>query len=548
MRTSPYMNVPAFEMGQPARIPSEPGAVVAREQLREYLETQVGEDGCVRGQCESRVLESVLSLHLLQQLGLFSEVQGRIEDYLRAQCIDEREDPLHAVLRRHALGESTSQDAEAVRAYLAGFDHFTNRRKRMMFSVLMAELGLAPFDSVLTPEDFSNSGEEKYQSWVGVTVASLRILHAVGSGFPEWIRAEDVELLTATQSTEGAWEKHLLANILALLALRHFPRHREPLQHGIGLLISVQNADGGIPFITGMEIFCTATAGLALVEAGSRKSLLYRMADYLVGEQQPDGGWGYAEDVHQTDVDDTSYCLEFLRALDPMRHAHAIERAEAYLVDMQGADGGFPTFVAGSKSEVAMTAGALNALAPNREQHAALIARGIRYIITHQKADGSFERSWSLSESNAIFRALLAMRLLPESASGLRMTMELAEEYCLDYLRRSQNVDGGWGQRAGDVSDPISTSYALIALSHFDEPATLARGVRYLVRQQQADGRFLSIPDQAGPRPIAYNVPVLSEIFALLALDHVLAARPAVAMPAWKAMARQFPTLGLEAR
>ena len=547
MRTSPYMNVSASESGRPAQRPWARGAVVAREQLREYLEAQVGEDGCVRGRCESRVLESVLTLHLLQQVGLFSEVRGQLEDYLRAQCIDEREDPLHAVLRRHALGESTPQDAEAVRAYLARFDHFTNRRKRMMFSVLMAELGLAPFDSGLTPEDFSNSGEEKYQSWVTVTVASLRILHAVGSGYPEWIRAEDVELLTATQRTEGAWEKHLLANILALLALRYFPRHRESLQNGLGLLISVQNADGGIPFIAGLEIFCTATAGLALVEAGARSPLLYRMADYLVGEQQPDGGWGYAEDVHQTDVDDTAYCLEFLRALDPERHAHAISQAEAYLVDIQGSDGGFPTFVAGSKSEIAMTAGALNALAPNREQHAELITQGIRYIITHQKADGTFERSWSLSETNAIFRALMAMRLLPESASGLRMTVELAEEYSLDYLRRSQNVDGGWGQRAGDASDPISTSYALIALSHFDEPATIERGVRYLVRQQQADGRFLSIPDQAGPRPIAWNVPILSDIFALLALDHVLAARPVVAMPAWKVAARQFSTMGLEA-
>ncbi|HYO67825.1 MAG TPA: prenyltransferase/squalene oxidase repeat-containing protein [Archangium sp.] len=547
MRTSPYMNVPAFEIGRPARLPWARGAEVAREQLREYLETQVGEDGCVRGQCESRVLESVLSLHLLEQVGLYPEVREQIEDYLRAQCIDEREDPLHAVLRRHALGESTHKDAEAVRAYLARFDHFTHQRKRVMFSVLMAVLGLAPFDPALTREDFSG-GEEKYQSWVSVTVASLRILHAMGSGHPEWISPEDVELLTVTQSTNGAWEKHLLANILALLALRHFPQHCLSVQNGIALLVSVQNADGGIPFITGMEIFCTATAGLALVEAGARRALLSRMASYLVGEQQPNGGWAYAEDVHQTDVDDTAYCLEFLRALDPVRHAHAIARAEAYLVDMQGRDGGFPTFVAGSKPEVAMTAGALNALAPNREQHAALITRGIRYIITHQKADGSFERSWSLSETNAIFRALLAMRLLPESASAMRLTVELAEEYSLDYLRRSQNVDGGWGQRAGDASDPISTAYALIALSHFDEPATLERGVRYLVREQQVDGRFLSIPDQAGPRPIAYNVPVLSDIFALLALDHVLAARPAVAMPAWKAMTRQYSTMGLEAR
>lgn len=547
MRTSSYMHPPVFEIGRPAHAPLEHGAGVAREQLRAYLETQVDEDGCVRGQCESRILESVLTLHLLEQVDLYPEVRRRIVGYLRAQRIDEREDPLHAVLRRHALGESTQKDAEAVKAYLAGFDHFTNRRKRMMFSVLMAVLGLTPFDAGLTREDFSDGGEEKYQSWVGVTVASMRILHAMGSGHPKWINVEDMELLTVTQSVNGAWEKHLLANILALLALRHFPQFRPSVQSGIELLVSVQSADGGIPFITGMEIFCTATAGLALVQAGARKPLLHRMADYLVGQQQPNGGWAYAQDVQQTDVDDTAYSLEFLRALDPVRHAHAIARAEAYLVDMQGRDGGFPTFVAGSKPEVAMTAGALNAMALNAGQHAELITRGIHYIITHQKADGTFERSWSLSETNAIFRVLLALRLLPENASGLRLMVELAQEYSLDYLRRSQNVDGGWGQRAGDASDPISTSYALIALSHFDEPDTLERGVRYLVRQQQEDGRFLSIPDQAGPRPIAYNVPVLSDIFALLAFDHVLAARPVVSMPAWKVMARQYPTMGLEA-
>ncbi len=548
MRTSSYMNSPAFEIGRPAHLPLKGGVVAARDQLRTYLEAQVEEDGCVRGQCESRILESVLTLHLLKQMDLYPEVRGRLEGYLRAQCIDDREDPLHAVLRRHALGESTRKDTEAVKAFLAHFDHFTAQRKRMMFSVLMAVLGLTPFDAGLTREEFSGSGEEKYQSWVAVMVASLRILHAMGSGHARWISAEDVELLTVTQSVNGAWEKHLLANIVALLALRHFPQFAPSVRNGVDLLVSVQNADGGIPFIAGLEIFCTATAGLALVQAGARKSLLHRMADYLMGQQQPNGGWAYAEDVEQTDVDDTAYCLEFLRALDPVRHSHAITRAEAYLVDMQGRDGGFPTFVAGSKPEIAMTAGALNALGPGAKQHAAVITRGIRYITDNQKADGTFERSWSLSETNAIFRVLLALRLLPEGDSELRLTAELAREYSLDYLRRSQNVDGGWGQRAGDASDTISTSYALIALSHFDEPATLERGVRYIVRQQQADGRFLSIPDQAGPRPIAWNVPILSDIFALLALDHVLDARPAVAMPAWKVMAPQYATMGLEAR
>jgi squalene-hopene/tetraprenyl-beta-curcumene cyclase len=499
------------------------GVVSARNQLRRYIATHVDADGCVRGRCESRILESALALHLLKQVGMHPVEQERLVSYLRAQRIAEDQDPLHAAVRRGALGESTEEDAEAVTAYLVLFEHFTARRKRMMFSVVLAVLGVTPFDPEFTMEDFASGKEEKYQSWVNVVMSSLRILQAMGSGHPDWVRREDVELLTVTQSANGAWEKHLLANILALLALRHFPEYSLAVQQGISLLVSFQNADGGLPFITGLEIFCTATAGLALAGAGGNPVTLRRMADYLVNQQQPDGGWAYAEDVHQTDVDDTSYCLEFLRAVNPTRYAGSIARAEAYLISMQNNDGGFPTFIAGSHSEIAMTAAAINAMASSPRHHPELLVRGVRYIIENQKADGTFERSWSLSETNAIFRALLAMQALPENASYLKPALKIAEKRSLDYLRSSQNKDGGWGQLADDPSDAISTSYALIAISHFDDHTTLKRGVDYLIRQQQSHGGFVSIPDQAGPRPIAWNVPILADIFALLALDHVVA-------------------------
>jgi squalene-hopene/tetraprenyl-beta-curcumene cyclase/sporulenol synthase len=45
------------------------------------------------------------------------------------------------------------------------------------------------------------------------------------------------------------------------------------------------------------------------------------------------------------------------------------------------------------------------------------------------------------------------------------------------------------------------------------------RGAAFLVSRQLPDGRFPSPPDQTGPRPMAWNVPVLSEIFALMALS-----------------------------
>ncbi|MHC5732562.1 MAG: hypothetical protein ACYTXY_52620, partial [Nostoc sp.] len=66
--------------------------------------------------------------------------------------------------------------------------------------------------------------------------------------------------------------------------------------------------------------------------------------------------------------------------------------------------------VRGNPSEITMTAAALNALAPRSAEYTNVFEFGLRYITSQQKFDGSFERSWSLSEAQAIFRSVLAMR------------------------------------------------------------------------------------------------------------------------------------------
>lgn len=113
-------------------------------------------------------------------------------------------------------------------------------------------------------------------------------------------------------------------------------------------MLDAQNPDGGIPFITGFEIFCTATGGLAPLAhvpgQTSTDDVLIAMGDDLAARQQPDGGWGYAEHVRQTDVDDTAYCLQFLRALRPHHYHVAISAGEEYLLRIANPDGGFPTF------------------------------------------------------------------------------------------------------------------------------------------------------------------------------------------------------------
>ncbi len=163
-------------------------------------------------------------------------------------------------------------------------------------------------------------------------------------------------------------------------------------------------------------------------------------------------------------------------------------------------------------------------MAPWSAEYTNVFERGLRYIINQQKFDGSFERSWSRSEGYAIFRSMLAL-----SNSNVVHSPQLLESICaaeakaLNYLSISQNSDGGWGHKLGDTSDVTSTSYTLIALSRFGDTEILRRGADYLIVQQDEEGKFVSIPDLVGPRPIPYHVPILTSLFALLALKYTTA-------------------------
>jgi squalene-hopene/tetraprenyl-beta-curcumene cyclase/sporulenol synthase len=492
-----------------------------QKKLIRYLKDQVKTDGTITNVCNSRVLESSLMLHLLTIEEIHPNYQYHLTQYLRTQLDKEHNNKFYKALILGALRKSTSSDAQVIEDYMGGFQHFTAGRKRVLFGAILAELQVIPYDSQYQIEHFFY---HDYQSWVAAEICALKVLYAFGLNHPKWITDDDVEFLLSTQKNSSIWEKHVLANIIILLALQKFPEHAHVVLKRINSLLSCQNSDGGFPFIASFEIFCTATAGVALTNTEVDIETLLQMAEYVVGQQQLDGGWAYAEGVNQTDVDDTCFCVEFLQAVDPEKYKECISKAEVYLLGIQNQDGGFPTFVRGNPSEITMTAAALNSLAHRAAEYKNIFSLGLGYITSQQRVDGSFERSWSLSEAQAIFRCVLAMRTceIVESAQLLE-SIQTAEAKALNYLQKSQNSDGGWGHQLGDASDVISTSYTIIALSSLGDTKTLRRGLHYLMQQQDEEGKFVSIPDQAAPRPIPYDVPILTSIFALLALKYAAA-------------------------
>lgn len=491
------------------------GVLRCRDRLAQRVSDRVGPDGLVSAPCESRVLESALLLRLLTVEGCGGAARDSLVRYLKTTLDLRPPDAIQTAAARAALGEAVAGDAFALRA-LASFDHFTAGRKRLMFQTLLAELGATDFHPA-PPEAFRVDGQ---QSWLQLEMAALKVMSAYGTGTPGTVTARDWATLAPSVRPGPVWEGNHLARLLGLLALRRLPAHRPAVRRAVTRITTELRPDGGLPFVTGMDVFATAIGGLALGGTTRPGPLLVTMGDALAAEQNLDGGFGFTRGVEQSDVDDASYAVEFLRATAPGRHHRAVSAAEDYLLAQRNPDGGFPTFARGTQSEIAMTAAAVNALAPN-PVHGAVVRAGVAFIVGRRQPEDILERSWSRNVSNAVFRVALACDAVPGGSRS--EAADTAKQRALDHLLKAQNADGGWGHQAGDPSDPISTAYGAIALTRSPRRAVeLRKSLDFLVNCQQPDGGYRSRPDQAGPRPLLYDAPALADVCVLLALAHAV--------------------------
>ncbi|MET8826265.1 prenyltransferase/squalene oxidase repeat-containing protein [Streptomyces sp. NPDC004610] len=507
----------------PSHSPSAgPAHHACRNRLARRVVGLVGEDGLIRAACESRVLESALLLHLCTELAPRLPARARLTDHLRRTLRAAPPDPVQAAVARAALGERATGEAGTAAA-LSDFAHFTAGRKQLMFTTLLAELGAARWPRVPL-HAYDGRGR---QSWLALEMTALKVLAAYGTGRVSELREDDWRALAPALWPDRIWEANYLARLLGLLALGRDPGRRPAVIEAVARTAQDLRPDGGLPFITGMDIFTTALAGLALTACGPAPGVpLARMADALAARQLPDGGFGFTRDVRQSDTDDTAYCLEFLRATGPSRYAEHIHAAEDRLAALRNEDGGFPTFARGTASEVAMTAGAVNALAPGI-RHRRLAEEGFVFLADAILSGRQPERSWSRSIGNVLFRTVLACRTMGPSPRTATVRTR-----ALDQLLGARGPDGLWGHTSHGPADPVSTAYATVALAAAG-PADSARAaaplracVDYLTAHQRPDGGFDSMPDQSGPRPLLYDVPVLTDVCVLLGLGYASRLQP----------------------
>lgn len=480
-----------------------------RARLARRVLERIGPNGLIPAPGSSRVLESALLLALLTKEDLAPAAADLTRRYLKHTLDTDPPDALQCAFAHAALGDALT-GSTTVRDALASFDHFSTPRKLLTFQTLLTEITDGAHRRDLPADAFDAHGQ---QAWLQLQMLALKTITA-----PRAATSDDWSRLALALRPGPPWQANHLARLVALLALRKHPTHQPAVREALLRISAEQQPGGGLPFVTGMDVFASAVAGIALTRTRPLDPRLAATADALAARQNPDGGFGFTVGVTQSDVDDTSYTLEFLRAAAPVRHARTITAAEEYLLAQRNPDGGFPTFVHGAPSEIAMTAGAVNALAPNPARRPD-VERAVAFLL---EADHLVERSWSRNATNALFRVTLALATLtPSAPAPLRAAARAARQRAIRYLTETQEPDGGWGHEPGDTSDPISTAYATVALAAAPASAApaLHRALGCLLAAQQPDGGYASRTDQAGPRPLLYDVPALADIWVLLALS-----------------------------
>jgi hypothetical protein len=113
---------------------------------------------------------------------------------------------------------------------------------------------------------------------------------------------------------------------------------------------------------------------------------------------------------------------------------------------------------------------------------------------------------WRITRSPAAANWLrnVSPNNVPSAAALLQFTNSSAS---LQYLRRAQTSDGGWGPYPDSPPEPFDTALVLLALAKFpDQRAAIARGRAFLISQQRADGSWPATTRPPGGESYAQTV------------------------------------------
>ena len=315
--------------------------------------------------------------------------------------------------------------------------------------------------------------------------------------------------------------------------------------------------DGSWPIDTNLATWLTTLSVNALGADSLTDIEKHKIAHWLIDQQynvihpytqaRP-GGWAWTDlPGGVPDADDTAGALLALKTLiqagveETGRLKNSVNNGISWLLGLQNADGGIPTFCPGwgklpfDRSTPDITAHAVRAWHIWRDDLPVELAnrvdkgieQAINFLIANQRDNGSWVPLWfgnqvAKDQENPVHgtsRVLLAYEA-GERFSGWQAAMEKAT----DWLIAVQNVDGGWG---GDKSTPSTieeTSLAMEALAMIRQESSVSiedaiiRGLKWIYKNTDEGEQFRTSPIGLYFAKLWYHEQLYPMIFTVAAL------------------------------
>jgi squalene-hopene/tetraprenyl-beta-curcumene cyclase len=369
-------------------------------------------------------------------------------------------------------------------------------------------------------------------------------------------RARTLRVLTEIQPSNGGFlEATPLTSFVAMSLAGSGQAGHAVTKRGVEFLLKSQRADGSWPIDTNLATWLTTLAVNAIADcrlpiadcngtADLNKSAIpdarSAIRRWLLAQQHrvehpythaAPGGWAWTNlPGGVPDADDTAGAILALKSLGPIDEE---TRAAAFagidwLLNVQNADGGIPTFCRGwgtlpfDRSSADITAHALRAWlawfddAPAAMQRRLVAAwnQAIRFFCRAQRSDGSWLPLWfgnqfDPDEANPTYgtsRVLRALALGIEFFAAHEVCKPFIQEmrFSLDaqnratqWLVRAQRPDGGWGgggQSGASAEETALAVEALAPLLHPEAPVhqpetvkhALDRGANWLIERVES--------------------------------------------------------------
>jgi squalene-hopene/tetraprenyl-beta-curcumene cyclase len=383
------------------------------------------------------------------------------------------------------------------------------------------------------------------------------------------------------QDADGSWAGIMLPWIYALIGLKAlgYSSSHPVIVRGLrGLDRFLVEDETSVSLQPAMSpVWDTAWATLALADAGVARDhpALVRAARWLLQEQVrvpgdwciktpgvAPGGWAFEFDNdYYPDIDDTALAARaLLRVQLPESEERvkreAIDRALRWILAMQNANGGWAAFDRENNLKLLAHIPFADFITPLDPDSPDIVAhvlelfgeigyrgdpldRALRYLQAQQHSDGAWYGRWGVNYIYGTALVLAADCLLPPRLP------ERCARRAAAWLTSHQNADGSWGETCQTYDDPAcrgigpgtasQTGWALLGLMAAGEAGSEAvrKGIRYLVRTQNADGTWTeTVCTGTGfPRTFYLRYDLYRLYFPLLALSRFSRAIAALERP-----------------